>query len=86
MCPCEFPRVCVFEEDVYQKRDQKRKESTKRKKSETYSTKLTNRQIDGLTDRHKSFFDMRYNTVQHDKSNSIEQNRIQLNQFEIKLN
>ena len=31
-----------------------------------------NKQIDGRTDRHKSFIDMRYNTEQYSKSNSIE--------------
>ena len=31
-----------------------------------------NRQTDRRTDRHKSFIDMRYNTEQYSKSNSIE--------------
>ena len=49
------------------------------------------RQTDRRTDRHKSFIDMRYNTEQYSKSNSIEQNRIKSNQiksnqFEIKQN
>ena len=48
-------------------------------------------QIDTKTDRHKSFIDMRYNTEQYSKSNSIEQNKVESNQiksnqFEIKQN
>ena len=37
----------------------------------------TDRQTDGQTDRHKSFIDMRYNTEQYSKSNSIKENRIE---------
>ena len=33
--------------------------------------KQTDRQMDGQTDRHKSFIDMRYYTEQYSKSNSI---------------
>ena len=32
----------------------------------------TDRRTNGQTDRHKSFIDMRYNTEQYSKSNSIE--------------
>ena len=42
----------------------------------------TDRQTDGQIDRHKSFIDMRYNTEQYSKSNSIESNRIQSNQVD----
>ena len=37
---------------------------------------------DGQIDKHKSFIDMRYNTEQYDKSNSIEFNQIELNLVE----
>ena len=36
----------------------------------------TDRQTDRRTDRHKSFIDMRYNTEQYSKSNSIEKIKI----------
>ena len=41
-----------------------------------------NRQTNRQTDRHKSFIDMRYNTEQYSKSNSIEFNRREKNQIE----
>ena len=59
----------------------KRKEIWKRKNEETgekrkhkplHTNKQTDRQTDRWTDRHKSFIDMRYNTEQYSKSNSIE--------------
>ena len=37
-----------------------------------------NRQTDRRTDRHKSFIDMRYNTEQYSKSNSIKSNGDQI--------
>ena len=37
----------------------------------------TDERTDGRTNRHKSFIDMRYNTEQYDKSNSIEHNQIE---------
>ena len=41
--------------------------------------------MDGRADRHKSFIDMRYNTEQYSKSNSIEENRIKSYQINLKL-
>ena len=41
------------------------------------SSPLIRMQTDGQIDRHKSFIDMRYNTEQYSKSNSIELNRIE---------
>ena len=57
----------------------KRKE-IERKKRENYklihtdkqTDRQTDRESDGWIDRHKSFIDMRYNTEQYSKSNSIE--------------
>ena len=46
--------------------------------------KQTDRRTDGRTDRHKSFTGMRYNTEQYSKSNSIELNRIESNQIDLK--
>ena len=39
--------------------------------------KQMNKQMDGRTDRHKSFTDMRYYTEQYSKSNLIKENRIE---------
>ena len=44
--------------------------------------KQTDRQTDRRTDRHKSFIDMRYNTEQYSKSNSIEQNGMEIKSAE----
>ena len=44
----------------------------------------TDKQTDNQTDRHKSFVEMTYNTEQYSKSNLIEENKIESNQFEIK--
>ena len=44
----------------------------KRKHKLIHTDKQINRQTDRRTDRHKSFIDMRYNTEQYSKSNSIE--------------
>ena len=41
---------------------------------------------DGQIDKHKSFIDMRYNTEQYDKSNSIELNQIESSWIESKKN
>ena len=79
--------VSVCEEDVHEKRDKRLKKRVKKRrgKRKKKREKLihTDKQIDGridrLTDRHKSFIDMRYNTELYSKSNSIESN-----QFEIK--
>ena len=43
----------------------------KRKHKLIHTDKHTDRQTDGRIDRHKSFIDMRYNTEQYSKSNSI---------------
>ena len=42
----------------------------------------TDRQTDGLTDRHKSFIDMRYYTEQYSKSNSIKLNGMEIKSAE----
>ena len=42
----------------------------------------TDRQTNGRTDRHKSFIDMRYNTEQHSKSNSIKEKRKESNRIQ----
>ena len=44
--------------------------------------KQINKQTYRRTDRHKSFIDMRYNTEQYSKSNSIKENRIEQNRIE----
>ena len=71
--------VCVCEEDVHKKRKRNENEkSSKGEKKEKWKHKLIHidkkidRQTDGWTDRHKSFIDIRNNTEQYSKSNSIE--------------
>ena len=61
------------------KAKRKREERVKRKEERTksYSYRSTHRQTDGQIDRHKSFNDMRYNTEQYSKLDSIESNRIE---------
>ena len=83
--------------EMEMKRDKKEKRKNKetgekRKHKLTHTDKHTDRQMDGRTDRHKSFIDMRYYTEQYSKSNPIELNRIiesnqiKQNRFEIKQN
>ena len=83
VCPCECPWVCVFEKDVQEKRkkikerkeirknDDKKRREEKTKQKLIHTDKQTYRQTSRRTSRHKSFIDMRCNTVQYDKSNSI---------------
>ena len=93
--------MCVCEEDVHEKRKRskmKREKKEKRNKKlerreninlfiqiNKQTDRRTERQTDGRTDRHKSFIDMRYNTEQYSKSNSIESYSIKLNQFTNKI-
>ena len=86
-------RVCVWGRRSWEKRvkkekwkrKEKRKGKERIKKQERRENinlfiqinRQTDRQTDGRTDRHKSFIDMRYNTEQYSKSNSIELNRIE---------
>ena len=73
MYVCVRVRVCVRK--TFMRKEKKGKE--KRKRSENINLFIQiNRQTDRRTDRHKSFIDMRYNTEQYSKSNSIELNRI----------
>ena len=51
----------------------------KRKHKLIHIDKQIDRQTDRQIDRHISFIDMRYNTEQYSKSNSIELNRIKSN-------
>ena len=67
---------CMGEEDVHEKR--KRKERIKKQeRRENINLFIqintqTDEQTDRQTKRRKSFIDMRYNTEQYSKSNSIE--------------
>ena len=62
-------------------RDTKSKEREMKRRENKYLFILINRQTDrqrdGQIDRHKSFNDMRYNTEQYSKSDSIESNRME---------
>ena len=82
MCVWVCVRVCVCEKDVHEKRvkSQEREKKEKRTRSENKTILIQiNTQTDGQTDRHKSFIDMRHNTKQYSKSDSIESNRIERN-------
>ena len=59
--------------------EKKRMKIRKNEKREKRKHKLlhTDKQIDRQTDKHKSFIDMRNNTEQCSKSNSIKENRIE---------
>ena len=58
------------------KKKRKNKETREKRKHKLIHTdKQTDTQTNGWTDRHKSFIDMRYNTEQYSKSNSIEFNK-----------
>ena len=61
-------------------REKKRKESEEKNlfiQINRQTGGQTDSQIDRHIDRHKSFIDMRYNTEQYIKSNSIESDRIE---------
>ena len=53
------------------KRETKMKREKKQERRENYKIIHTDKQTYRRTDRHKSFIDMRYNTEQYSKSNSI---------------
>ena len=58
----------------------------KQERRENYKLIHTDKQTDRRTDRHKSFIDMRYNTEQYSKSNSIESYSInQIKRFKNKV-
>ena len=69
---------CMGEEDVHEKRKRKerlkkqeRRENYKLIHTDKHTDRQTDKRTDEQTDRHKSFIDMRYNTEQYSKSNSI---------------
>ena len=66
-----------------EKRNEKNKETGEKRKhklihTDKHTDGQTHRRTDGQTDRHKSFIDMRYYTEQYSKSNSIEQNGMEI--------
>ena len=83
MCVFEWVSVCVYvsvRKMFMRKKNKKEKEKRyEKKRQEKRKENLliqikrqSDRQIDRYKDRHKSFIDMRYNTEQYDKSDSIE--------------
>ena len=52
------------------------------KQTDRQTDRQTGRRMDGRTDRHKSFIDVRYYTEQYSKSNSIELNRMEIKSAE----
>ena len=69
-------------------RREKKKKWKSKETGEKRKHKLihTDKQTDRRTDRHKSFIDMRYNTEQYSKSNSIESYSInQIKRFKNKV-
>ena len=64
-------------------REKKQEKKGKKKKRKRQKLIHTDRETDGQTDGHKSFIDMRYNTEQYSKSNSIEKNRVKSNQIDL---
>ena len=84
-------RVYVWGRHSWEKREKKeirtRKERVKKRVKKrihklVHTDKQTDRQTNGRTDRHKSFIDMRYNTEQHSKSNSIKEKRKESNRIQ----
>ena len=70
-----------------QKEGEKRREKmSKQEKIKTYSYRFPDGETDRRTDRHKSFIDMRYNTEQYSKSDSIKSNQIESNRINLKWN
>ena len=69
------------EREMKMKREEKKENGNKKKRKKREKTInlyiQTNRQTDERIDRHKSFIDMRNNTEQYSKSNSIKENRIE---------
>ena len=76
-------RVCACARKTFKRKESTRRRETKRRENK-YSLIQMKRQTDGQTDRHKSFIDMRYNTEQYSKSNSIKENRIKSNRINLK--
>ena len=68
---CVFMCMCVCVRKTF-KRKEKRENSKEWRRENINLLIQINRQTDGQIDRHKSFIDMRYNTEQYSKSNSIE--------------
>ena len=86
VCVHACVRECVWGRSSWEKKDIREKRKGKRNKKEWREKKRRenktiliqiNTQTDRQIDRHKSFIDMRYNTEQYSKSNSIKENRIE---------
>ena len=83
VCPCMWGRWS-WERRRENKGKRKRNKEKRNKYLFIQINTQTDRQTERRTDRHKSFIDMRYNTKQYSKSDSIESNRIESYRINLK--